>query len=100
MLDIISIARECPGTILSVKADDLIAANNQLVERILQENAKRDQEKESLSYLTREMVLSKLSIGPTTLWRWAKTGYLVPINIGGQRRYKSTDINDILEGKR
>lgn len=50
--------------------------------------------------LTREMVMEKLNIVPSTLWRWAKSGYLVPVNVGGQRRYKSTDVDEILEGKR
>ena len=57
-------------------------------------------ERESPHLLTREMVMEKFNIVPSTLWRWAKSGYLVPINVGGQRRYKSTDVDEILEGKR
>ena len=33
-----------------------------------------------------------------TLWRWAKVGYLVPINVGGKRRYRMSDVKRILEG--
>jgi predicted site-specific integrase-resolvase len=39
-----------------------------------------------------------LGISETTLWRWNKIGYLVPINIGGKRRYKMSDVRRILEG--
>ena len=97
-IDIIKLAKECPGAILSVSAADLVAANTALVEATKREMAEL-LERKSPHLLTREMVMKKLNIVPSTLWRWAKSGYLVPINVGGQRRYKSTDVDEILEGK-
>ena len=99
-LDIIKLARECPGVILSIKVEDLVEANQQLIDRTKSELEQSIAQKGAVTYLTRAMVLSKLNIAPATLWRWGKSGYLVPVNIGGQRRYKSTDIDEILEGKR
>ena len=32
----------------------------------------------------------------STLWRWAKTGYLIPAEVGGKRLYKQSDIDIIL----
>ena len=98
-IDIIKLAKECPGAILSVSAADLVAANKALIETTKREMAEL-LERKSPHLLTREMVMEKLNIVPSTLWRWAKSGYLVPINVGGQRRYKSTDVDEILEGKR
>lgn len=50
--------------------------------------------------LTRKEVLGTLGIDASTLWRWAKTGYLVPIRYGGQKRYRAADIRAIVEGKK
>lgn len=98
--DIVRLARECPGTIISIKVEDLVEANSQLIEKTKSELEESIARKDAVTYLTREAVMDKLSIAPATLWRWGKSGYLVPINVGGQRRYRSTDIDEILEGKR
>ncbi len=38
-------------------------------------------------------------VGKTTLWRWAKQKYLTPVEIGGKRRYKMSEVKRLLEGK-
>lgn len=99
-IDIIRMAHECPGLIISVSVADLVEANNQLITDTKRELELSIARRDNATFLTREKVMEKLSIAPSTLWRWQKSGYLVPINVGGQRRYKSTDINDILEGRK
>lgn len=39
-------------------------------------------------------------VDPSTLHRWKVRGYLTPVEVGGKRRYKMSDINRILEGGR
>lgn len=51
-------------------------------------------------YMTAKEVCAKLGISRPTLWRWAKTKYLVPIYIGKTRRYKSEDVNRVLGKKK
>ena len=99
-VDIVRLCQECPGAILSIKAGDLIEANNRLIAETRRELEQSIMKRNDVTFLTREMVIAKLNVVPSTLWRWAKSGYLVPINVGGQRRYRSTDIDEILEGKR
>lgn len=99
-IDILTLAKEAPGTILAVRADDLVNANNQLIDQVRADLEREIHEKRTAAFLTREMVLERLNVAPSTLWRWQKSGYLVPVNVGGQRRYKSTDIDAILEGKK
>jgi len=41
-----------------------------------------------------------IGVDLSTLWRWAKRGYLVPVEIGGKRRYKMSEIKSILNGGR
>ena len=97
-IDIIQLAKEAPGTIIAVRADDLMEANTRLIDRVRADLERELAERKTATLLTREMVLDKLNISPTTLWRWEKRGYLVPVEVGGQRRYKSTDIDAILGG--
>ena len=99
-MDIIKLATECPGTIIAVRADDLIEANNRLIDKVRADLEREIARKRDVTYLTREQVLAKLNVVPSTLWRWQKRGYLVPVNVGGQNRYRSTDIDRILEGEK
>ncbi len=100
MIDLLRLAKEAPGTIIAVPVGDLMEANTRLIDQVRADLEREIAEKRTASFLTRETVLEKLSVAPSTLWRWQKSGYLVPVNVGGQRRYKSTDIDEILEGKR
>ncbi len=55
---------------------------------------------EDKDYLTAREVCVKLGISRPTLWRWAQSGYLVPIFVGKQRRYKTEDVLRIMsQGK-
>ncbi len=99
MINIVEIARECPGTIIAVRAEDLVEANNRLIDKVRSDLEKEIAQKQGVTYLTREEVLEKLSVVPSTLWRWQKRGYLIPVKVGGENRYRSTDIDRILEGE-
>lgn len=91
-------AKECPGTIVSIKVGDLVEANNKLIDQVRADLERAIEEKRETVYLTRDQVLAKLNVDPSTLWRWKKRGYLVPVKVGGENRYRSTDIERILEG--
>lgn len=49
-------------------------------------------------YKTPEETANMLQVNKSTLWRWAKQGYLVPIKWGGKTRYKLSDIKNCMEG--
>ena len=98
MIDLIRLAQEAPGTIISVQVKDLVSANERLVERTIADMERMIAERRETIYMTKDQVLAKLNVAPTTLWRWQKRGYLVPVKVGGENRYKSTDIDRILEG--
>lgn len=100
MIDLLQLAKEAPGTIIAVPVEALVEANTRLIDQARADLERDIAERKTATFLTRETVLEKLNVAPSTLWRWQKSGYLVPVNVGGQRRYKSTDIDDILEGKR
>jgi len=51
-------------------------------------------------YIEPKVASQIIGVDLSTLWRWAKRGYLVPIEIGGKRRYKLSEIKSILNGGR
>jgi len=52
------------------------------------------------TYPSPKQVSEILDVDLSTLWRWAKRGYLVPVEVGGKRRYKMSDVKRILNGGR
>lgn len=50
------------------------------------------------TYPTPKQVAEILQCDLTTLWRYGKRGYLVPIEVGGKRRYRMSEVKAILNG--
>ena len=96
---LIEAAKQCPEMVVSIKVGDLIEANNILLENAQTRLEQRIADAATETYLSTERVCQMLDVSVTTLWRWAKRGYLVPITYGGQKRYRRTDIEKILEGE-
>lgn len=47
-------------------------------------------------FVTPDEASTQLRVDRSTLWRWAKNGYLIPAEVGGKRLYKQSDIDAIL----
>ncbi|MDR0940120.1 MAG: helix-turn-helix domain-containing protein [Mediterranea sp.] len=90
---------DSPKMAITVTTSDL----KEMVRYFLDE-AHKQFEQELLSaqkgevYLITKEVVATLKVDRTTLWRWANTGYLVPIELGGKRRYRSSDIEKLMKG--
>jgi DNA-binding transcriptional MerR regulator len=97
---LIEAAKQCPEMVVSIKVGDLIQANNLLIEQARAQLEQKIADASAETYLTTEKVREMLSVSITTLWRWEKRGYLVPISYGGQKRYRKSDIEKILEGSK
>ena len=50
-------------------------------------------------YLSRKEVLALLKIDSSTLWSWEKTGYIHSYPLGSRKRYKRTEVENILIGR-
>ena len=50
-------------------------------------------------YLSRKETARRLGRDVSTLWRWAKTGYLTPIRRGGRVVYWESDVLRIERGE-
>ena len=97
-LDLTKIAKECPGLKVEITISDLIETNMLLIAEVKRELEQTIADEKAETYLSREKVAEILEVSKGTLWRWQKLNYLVPIMVGGKRRYRRSDVKRILEG--
>ena len=95
-MDLIEVARQCQDLMVSIRLGDLIEANQSLVEEALMRLEKSVAESRTEIYLSRTKVMEMLEVASATLWRWEKCGYLVPLSVGGKKRYRLSDIQRLL----
>jgi len=95
-MDIQEIIKTGANFTVSIGINDLRDWHKEVIE-----DTKRELEQAVISdkmetYPTPNQVSEMLGVDLTTLWRWAKKGYLVPIEVGGKRRYRMSDVKAIL----
>mgnify|MGYP001946910870 FL=1 len=100
MSKIYELANEYPELTINVKLSDLLECNRQLIQETKDKLTQQIAEANEESYPTVDEVVSMLNVSKTTLWRWAKQRYLNPVEIGGKRRYKMSEVKSLLEGQR
>lgn len=98
--NLVQVAKICPDLVVSIKLGDLVEANTLLIAEVKQQLEQTITDQNAETYPSREKVMEMLDVSQATMWRWQKSGYLVPINVGGKRRYRMTDIKRILEGEK
>ncbi len=81
---------------ITVGANDLIQFANHLIRSTKEELESSIAAKQNESYLTPDEVAGIFHVDRSTLWRWAKIGYLIPAEVGGRRFYKKSEIDAIL----
>lgn len=81
---------------VSISLADLIECNEALIRRAKAELEQQVTDAAAETYPSVAKVAEILDVNKTTLWRWAKSGYLVPIEVGGKRRYRMSDVQQIL----
>ena len=94
-LDLFERLREFPEATLTVHAGDLGHFARELLAEARQ-NFERERAAIAEGYITPEMVKTLLRISESTLYRMAKAKILVPVFVGGQKRYRRSDLDKIL----
>lgn len=92
------LVEKCVNINVTVNLDDLRVWHSEVIEdtrRKLEEAVISDRAE---TFPTPNQVSDILTVDLSTLWRWAKKGYLVPIEVGGKRRYRMSDVKAILNG--
>lgn len=94
-------AQDFPNLTISIRLEDLIQANKQLISETLENIPAPVSDKEPITgYLTREQMITDFGISATTLWRWDRSGYLVPCKLGNKILYKAEEVLKAMENKR
>lgn len=91
------LVNQYPELNITVNAKDLKEMVEFAIQRTRQELEEQIVDANAESYLTREEVSKMLGVDKSTLWRWNKTDYLKPIEIGGKRLYKKSIIENLLK---
>lgn len=98
--NLIEIAKQCPNLIVSIKLGDLVEANSILIADTKRALEQQITDANAETYPSRKEVMKILGVSEPTLWRWAKEGLLVPLNVGGRRRYRMSDVKRFYENKK
>ena len=94
---LIELAKQCPDVTISLKAGELVDAINFCVQLTRKTLEQQINDAAAETYPSRNKVAEILDVDLSTLHRWKKQSYLVPIEIGGKRRYRMSDVKRILE---
>ena len=87
----------------TVTHDDLIDFAREIMERTREMNDAEKAESSSAGeddYYTRKEVMTLLKRCDSTMTKWAKCGYLVPVRIGGKYLYRKADIDKLIGNRR
>lgn len=78
-----------------ISAADLERILRNLVNDLISEREEVKKE----TYISASQVSNLLGVSKSTLWRWEKENYLVPVRVGNKLRYKESEVKQLMEGK-
>lgn len=85
---------------ITIKASDLNQFAHTIIENTRIALEREITEKTAEKLITIEMVAEMFQVDRSTLYRWANQGYLCPIEVGGKKRYRLSDLHRIMNQKR
>lgn len=101
-LDLITLLQRVPSATVTLQLSDLNTFSRRLIAETRNEYEKEINDRLAARteiYLTADTVKDTVKVSDSTLWRWAKAGMLVPVMVGGQKRYRQSDIDRLVELK-
>lgn len=81
---------------VTISVAELVEGINLCIDETERRLEQKIADQKAETYPSREKVMEILDVSVATLYRWQKSGYLVPLTIGGKRRYKMSDVKRIL----
>ena len=85
------------NVLVTIKREDLMMFGKFLIAEAKKELEAQLKANNEEVYLTKKEVASMLQVDLSTLWLWNKKDYLKPIEVGGKRLYKKSDIDRVLQ---
>lgn len=81
MAKLLDLVESHPGVTVSIRAADLLAANEELIRRTRQELEQLITDANTETYPSDKKVAEMLDVDKSTLWHWAKVGYLLLVPV-------------------
>ena len=100
MLDISAMIEGGANITVAITLDDLRRFHREIIADTKRELEAEIAEDKSERFLPIKQASEMLGVDPSTLWRWRKRGYLMPVDIGGKRRYRLSEIRRLLNNGR
>jgi predicted DNA-binding transcriptional regulator AlpA len=95
-LNLARLASEKAEISVTVKLSDLEKFGDYLVGITKRELEQAVIDNNAETFPTPKQVSQILGVDLVTLWRWKNRGYLVPVEIGGKRRYLMSEVKALL----
>ena len=96
--NLVELAKECLGLQVTITLGELVEANRLLIAETKRELEQDIADARAEVYISRSQAMQPLGVSSSTLWRWKRLGYLAPVTVGANDRYRMSDIRRILEG--
>ena len=96
--NIYELAQTFPNISVTIKLSELIEFGKLLIAETKREFEQQIKEQNTETYPIRAEVLKILGVSTSTLWRYEKMGLLKPLDVGGKRRYRMSDVKRFMEG--
>ena len=94
--DLLKLSKENPNINLTIKAGELLEMVDYCIHSTCKNLEQAITDANAETYPSRQKVAEILDVSLVSLHRWAKSGYLVPITVGGKRRYRMSDVKKLL----
>ncbi|MGB4013643.1 MAG: helix-turn-helix domain-containing protein [Bacteroidales bacterium] len=85
--------------VLMISEEELTEKMQKIVADVFVKAKEAIEQQNADMLLTTQKVSEMLDVDKSTLWRWAKAGYLIPIKIGTKTRYRRSDVQKLLSGR-
>lgn len=99
-IDIYELIKRCPDATIHIRAGDLSFFVLKLLADARLEFERQQAEtdaKKAETYLDADMVLTKLGISASTLYRLSKAHVLKTYHIGGKRKYRLSEVEKLIQ---
>ena len=97
-MDLLALYDQIPNIQVTITLKDLLDAQTTLLDQAKAALEQQISDAHADNYISTEKVKEMMGVSTTTLWRWKQRGYLVPVRIGGNDRYRMKDVQRIMEG--
>ena len=96
--NLVELAKKCSGLQVTITLGELVEANRLLIAETKRELEQDIADAKAEVYISRFQAMQTLEVSSSTLRRWKRLGYLVPVIVGANDRYRMSDIRRIMEG--